>query len=92
MDLMGDRTIRAPLKEWLTRLEVVTILEISETTLDEMIRSGQFPQGVPWTGKERRWLWLDVVWRETHLQVQSRLAGEPDAPAGRTRKDPDKPG
>jgi len=69
--------VRAPVKEWLTRLEVVTILEVSETTLDEMVRDGRFPRGVPWTGKERRWKWSDVLWRELHLDLLARLAAEP---------------
>lgn len=88
MDLMGKREVRAPLKEWLTRLEVVTILEISETLLDDMIRDGRFPQGVAWTGKERRWKWSDLVWWELQLEVAVRIA----EPPARRRAGGDSPG
>ncbi len=89
--LEGKRKLRAPVKDWLTKSEVVAWFEISDTLLTDWITKGLFPAGVPWTGKDPRWRWIDVVFREVWLEVESRLARPGESP-GITRMDTDEPG
>lgn len=93
--LLGKREVRAPTEDWLTQTQVLNWFSISETLLGEWIRQGLFPRGVPWTGREPRWRWIDVVYREVYLEVEARLAvaeGIPPADPGSARMSPDEPG
>jgi predicted DNA-binding transcriptional regulator AlpA len=86
-DLMGKREVPAPNPDWLEKHEVQKALGVGEAVLDALILAGEFPAGVPWGKKEKRWEWSDVVWFFLHRKVLARLvAGESDDEAAGRRK------
>lgn len=78
MDL-ADWTLKGPAKHLLTRREVCVFLNISTTTLDLMIRNGEFPCG-QLVGSRLTWTGADLA---AFLQLRGRL--HRDAPQAAAR-------
>jgi len=76
-----------PVPEYLEKLDVCRALGVGEAALASLIEAGEFPAGIPWGGREKRWKKTDVTWFYLHRDVIARLAPpapeedpEPEAP------------
>lgn len=77
---MTTRQVAAPLDDWLSKEQVCELLKLSRSTLDRMIREGQFPRAVEFPGEDRaRWRWVDVAWFLLGREVSDRLSVDPTA-------------
>jgi predicted DNA-binding transcriptional regulator AlpA len=86
---MDALSTQAPEKV-LEKYEVWKILGMQEDALDSLIAKGEFPQGIPWSGRSKRWLPSDVEWFFLHRKVLARLVvSESEAeevPAGKSKR------
>lgn|SRR5262245_27004195 len=78
MATMGKREVAGPVIDWLSKEQVCELLKLSRSTLDRLIRDGQFPRAVDFPGEDRaRWRWVDVAWFLLGREVSDRLEVDP---------------
>lgn len=86
---MGHRDVAAPVRDWLSKRDVCELIEVSDSTLDRLIASGQFPRAVQFPGENRsRWRWVDVAWYLLGREVSDRLVADGDSSMDPTEGSP----
>lgn len=56
-----QRVIEASAKDWLTLAEMAQALNVSESTVKELVRSKRLPPPVHLSRRAARWHWLDPI-------------------------------
>jgi predicted DNA-binding transcriptional regulator AlpA len=62
----------------LDEAEVAAALGVSVDTLRRLVEEGEFPDGIPVTDRNRKWVEKDIA---AYLYMRSRVRKKPDPPA-----------
>lgn len=65
-----QRSINGPERDWLSLDEIAAYTGIGSPTLQQMINSGNFPQGTKHSARIVKWSWLDVV---AYMHLASKM-------------------
>lgn len=77
---MAARSIDGPEKDWLDINDLCHLLRMSEGTVRNLIRKGQFPKPLHTSPQGRFWPWEVVVWWRLNVMLGLTTESKPEHP------------
>lgn len=70
---MAARTVDGPEEDWLDLRDLVKLTRLSESTINRLIRSGEFPRAKQVSPGVQMWHWTDYLYWSLRVAIRDRL-------------------